>query len=280
MPEWCHITFATAEFSQAAHLLAKSARRFGLTTEVYSRSSPVVAALAGQHPDIMGRRRGAGYWLWKPAIILDALSRCVDGDLILYTDADLTIIQDPEPLFALTNRNPIVLFEHLPRGVFPNGDWTKRDCFVLLDADEPLFWTIPNLMGHIHLYRASDEARRFAQEFLDAASDPRVLTDDPNVMGKPNLPGFSEHRHEQSVMTVIAQKWSLPVFPDPSQMRWGDAVNARVKDGGKAPDDGVERPPVTYDDPIIYNHHKRNRAWPIYIGKRLLREYTGGRFFL
>lgn len=267
-----HITFATANFSQPVHLLQRSVRRFGIFSERYSDTSPVVLDLCKRFPEIMSKPLGFGYWLWKPAIILDAMRRLNDGDVLLYTDADMTMIADPAPLFAATERNPIMVFECLPPGVFLMKHYTKRDCFVLLGADEPRFWNTPQLYASIQLYRVCDRSRAFVAEVLNASSDPRVLTDAPNTCGKPNFEGYVGHREDQSILTILARQHGLPFFPDPSQMRWGRPSDDAVAD--------IERPTVQYA--TTFNiHHKRNRDLPTYLVKRFLtRQYTGGRFWI
>ena len=147
-----HISFTTANFSQAARMLTKSARQYELETRLYDPGHPVIAALRERYPAIMNAKRGAGYWLWKPFIILDAMNNVPDGTPILYTDVALTFVADPAPLLALAKDHPVCLFG------FPakrsQAVWTKRDCFVELDADAPEFWDLPQLWGGMQLYRA------------------------------------------------------------------------------------------------------------------------------
>jgi hypothetical protein len=233
-----HVTFATVEFEQAARLLQQSTARFGLSTEVYSPASSVVVGLLAKFPEIMSQPRGFGYWLWKPAIILDLLEHLPDGDTLLYTDADMAMVADPQRLFSTAERYPIVLFEHMPPGVFLMKEFTKRDCFVLLDADSERFWNTPQLHASIELYRVSDEARAFAREVFDAACNAQALTDCPNVCGLPNFPEFADHRHDQSILTIVARWHELPFFPDPTQLSWGKPRPDAARD--------IERPRVNY----------------------------------
>ncbi len=45
-------------------------------------------------------------------------------------------------------------------------------------------------------------------------------------MGKPNLPGFKDHRHDQAILAMLAIKYGLHTFRDPSQ--WGNhAITTR-----------------------------------------------------
>ena len=54
------------------------------------------------HSTIFTKRRGGGYWLWNPYIILKTLiERMSDNDLLMYQDADSYLIEDAGPLLKL-----------------------------------------------------------------------------------------------------------------------------------------------------------------------------------
>lgn len=213
------ITFATREFARSAVELQQSAARYGLPTTIYTPASPETQDMVRAHPDIAMSRRGAGYWLWKPWLLRHELANAADGDVILYADAGSALIADPATLVALTGPCPIVVFGHRSVGE-PGGmlrRWTKRDCFVLLNADTEEFWNAQCCTATFQLYRNSPEARSFVDEMLAACTDPRILTDAPNVMGRANMPEFVDHRHDQSVLSILALKHALPEHTDPSQ---------------------------------------------------------------
>ena len=70
------------------------------------------------------------------------------------------------------------------------------------------------------IVRKSTESFSFISEWLTYAQDSRALTDDPNVLGKDNYDGFIDHRHDQSILSLLAKKWKLIRYTDPSQ--WGE----------------------------------------------------------
>jgi hypothetical protein len=213
----------------------------------------------------MRQARGGGYWLWKPNIILDALQNSEDGTVVMYTDAAMHMVADPASLLSYALDHPIMLFEHtfpLPNGPvqYPMGSWTKRDAFVLLDAERPECHRQQQLWAGLQIYRNGPEARAFVREVVDAVADARVLTDRPNSQGLDNLPGFREHRHDQSVVSIVAWRHALPHFPDPTQYGhrgWRPALSQDI--------DGVERPAASYGQ--VFEHHRKpdrgvlTRAW-------------------
>jgi hypothetical protein len=254
-----HITFGTPNFASALRQLRSTAAEFGVKTYAYTSAHPRVADLARRHPQIMRERRGGGYWLWKPAIILDALENSDDGTLVMYTDAAMHMIADPRPMLVCALDYPIMLFEHtfpVPAGPisFPMAEWTKRDAFVLLGADTSALHAQQQLMSGVQIYRNNPATRDFLQEVIGAMGDARVLTDIPNTQGLDNLPGFHEHRHDQSILSIVAWRHKLPHFPDPTQ--WGHRGPRPVL---SADIDGVDRPATRYGQ-VFYLHRRRTRG--------------------
>lgn len=192
--------------------------------------------MLAENPWIDLDMRGAGYWLWKPYVLLDALDRVSEGSLVLYTDVAVNYVAPPDGLLRVARGRDIVLFDNVTSEL-TQAIYTKRDCLVLLDADGPADWQRRQLNAAYQLYRAGPRARAFLTELRDAMRDPRVLTDMENSCGKPNLPGFIDHRHDQSVLTILAARHGIEAFRGPSEKRG----------------DGDERS----DYPRIFRHHRR-----------------------
>lgn len=255
-----HLSYATAGYRQAARYLVRSTRKYGLQTRLYGPTHPAVADLHRRYPAIMGARRGAGYWLWKPFITLDAMNSVPDGTAVFYTDVALTFIADPAPLLALADEHPVCLFRTPPQA--DTSVWTKRDCFVELDADTPEFWGLQQLTAGLQLYRAGPQARAFLEKLCAAMANETALTDLPNRHGLPDLPGFRDHRHDQSILTILAHKEGIPIFPDPSQFGpW---------------DKGADGLPYGQ---TVHIHRKHDRGFLDVLWRQVSGAYTGGRGF-
>ncbi len=87
MKTWL-VTFATSAFYAGQLRLAESATSVGGIDEVvtwnYERWSQQEFYRA--HLEVTGRRRGAGFWIWKPFIILDLLRKVSAEDVVFYWD--------------------------------------------------------------------------------------------------------------------------------------------------------------------------------------------------
>lgn len=94
--------------------------------------------------------------------------------------------------------------------------FTKRDAFILMDCDTPAFTETKQRLASFVLLKKTDRAQRFVREWLNYCQDERIVTDNPNVMGKKNYEGFRDNRHDQTVLSLLSKKWGIAAFRDPS----------------------------------------------------------------
>lgn len=217
-PRTILLTYADGPYRDGQARLCASARAVGFSeARAASRADLTKSGFEAAHRDILAQPRGGGYWLWKPYLIRQALDSLGPGDVLLYCDSG----RDD---FYCFDRFPAQLV-HLARTIqqgFVIGPvihqhgagayWTKRDAFLLLDADRPEIVNGPQLQATWSLWRCTPEALRFADLWLAACCDPRIVTDMPNTLGRPNYPGFHEHRHDQSALTLLAYREDVTVL--------------------------------------------------------------------
>ena len=70
-----------------------------------------------KYKSIFEQKRGAGYWLWKPYIILETLNQVPENDFVLYVDAGWVFIKPIDSLVEnLNNANGknMILFKVKP----------------------------------------------------------------------------------------------------------------------------------------------------------------------
>jgi len=218
------ITFGDEKYFKSIELLKKTAYETGGVecVQSYSPESLKDGDFWKKNSFILSRPRGAGYWIWKPYIIMRRMETLNDGDIVLYSDAGLKVIDNLDPLFniAQTDINGGKVLFKLPAVGVPHHKaktWTKRDCFVLTGADYPGYWEADMGNGAVSLWRKSEKNIEFLKEWLRFLRDPRIVTDDPNIAGKPNFLEFRDHRHDQSVLTILSIKHDLEMFRDPTQ---------------------------------------------------------------
>lgn len=221
-----HISFANEEYYKSLDLLEKTSLEIGKIDNFYKYTREWLEKTEFYHKNkyILDKERGNGVWLWKPFIILKTFESLKDGDVVIYSDAGLKVIDNINHLFKVFQERP-----ELPRMIFKvpwvgiqhiAKMWTKRDCFVLMKCDEPIYWNAPMTNGAISLWMKNNENIELLNEWMKYCRDPRIITDDMNMCGYHNFPEFKSHRHDQSILTNLSIKYKFELFRDPTQ--WGN----------------------------------------------------------
>jgi hypothetical protein len=203
-------------FRESRLRLNASARRFGIqAVNSYDIEAIRSTAFYAENKAILDLPRGLGYWLWKPYIILETMNSLAEGDIVVYADSAIEFIAPIDPLIQIcAKEQPVMLFAN---GNLRNSMWTKRDCFILMNGDHKKYWRGLQCDGSFALFRKSPEAMQFLNEFMNYCRDERIITDKANTLGKNNLPDFIEHRHDQSILSLLACRYQIPYYRIPTQ---------------------------------------------------------------
>ena len=207
------VCYSNHIFHNAKQKLINSARMCGEVDTIHSFSPwDIDKEFRQQNKKILKRYRGAGYWLWKPYLIQKVLRTMADNEYLLYMDAGSYIIDSIRPLIDLFAHNkPIICFESHEI----EKHWTKRDCFIALNCDSPLYTDTKQRMATFHLWKKCAASLDFVDEWLRFVVQRKLINDSPSKA--PNYPGFIEHTHDQSIFSLLSKKYDIEAFRDPSQ---------------------------------------------------------------
>jgi hypothetical protein len=167
-----------------------------------------------ENSEIFKNLRGGGFWLWKPFIIKDILSKMNYGDILFYSDVDAIFLDNINILFDICDKNEILLFKNSNQ---INAKWTKRDCFVLMGADDKQYHYAPQVNAAFLTVKKTIFTEKLIDEWIHFSCDYRILTDCENEMGYNNLEEFIEHRHDQSILGILACRWNIELYRDPTE---------------------------------------------------------------
>jgi hypothetical protein len=251
------VCYANRKFAAAQRWLVHSARRFGFDEIcVYRERDLKRTTFFEKHRDILTLPRGAGYWLWKPYYIAHVLRESAPGDIVAYIDSGIEIIADLKPVVDIcASGRGIALFQvHGGHNII----WTKRSCLAGMGCDEPRYHRAQQVMGGFQFYRNCPDSHEFLRQWLDYCCQPQLLTDAPNPPGMENYPEYIDHRHDQSIISLLAARWELPIYRCPSQ--WGnDWAMPEFRIPGM-PLKSVVAPYENSPYGQLIDHHRRNRA--------------------
>jgi hypothetical protein len=182
--------------------LSSSAARNNIVSVEYSPDK-LDAKFIEKNKSVLSNQRGAGYWLWKPYIILNALSKLDNDGCLIYCDADVVILENPEPLF---NSDGYFLCRNY-NGIL-NKYWVKKECYEIVDNK--------NLGDDRHIeacvmgFRKNEKNIKLINEWLTHCENERYVSDTRYIE---QAPEFRDHRHDQAIMSVLVHKHNLNITP-------------------------------------------------------------------
>lgn len=159
------------------------------------------------YKSILDMPKGAGYWLWKPFFILQALNSLDTFDYVLYLDVDIDVTRTPRDFINNADKYAVAACEIQ----YPNYAYTKRDTLITLDVDREPFLSMTQVMGGALAIRNDSIGRMFVTDWLTCCLNPDLLLDTPSKLG-PEHDGFKAHRCDQSILTILMRKYNfIPV---------------------------------------------------------------------
>ena len=230
-------SFATGKFIPGQLGLSQSALAHGAgRVSMWGSEDLQRTQFYRDHREILDVPRGAGYWLWKPFIILTELERLSDGDYLIYCDSG-----NPEkpneisrPLSQLTEWCHAHNGGMLPGVYVPqhgrNTRWIKGECFAVMGCDSDLYRNHPQIQATFSVWERHERSLDFVRTWLQWCKVPAALVDDHIDPSIPDAPDFVAHRHDQAVLTLLALKWGLKCFGSPVEVHWADKKIDRLID--------------------------------------------------
>ncbi len=227
------ITFGGAPYDATTAKTVRDARTFGVDDVlVYDDVWLKQTSFYTQHKWLWSFESGwgCGWNAWKPFIILNALERCPDSD-VLYIDGDTRPIADLTPIFECVQRNGLMLFESQGNS---NRRFTRRDCFVAMGCDSEKYWDARHACGRFSAWGGNDPTvRQILWEWFTYSVNPWCqgwatsklhtyfwMDGITNAVAPADFPEFHRHSAEQSILTILAAKYGVPLHREACQYGW------------------------------------------------------------
>jgi hypothetical protein len=167
-----------------------------------------------KNKSILEHTRGGGYWLWKPYIINKTLDKLNDGDILFYMDSMYYFIENfTHYILNLLSKQDILVWKNKPNEItYLLENWCKMDVVNKYSLYEPMFKKQMHIglcwAGAIVIRKTTDTCKYMA-EWLDMCCCAHDITDSPSVAK--NNTRFREHRHDQSLLSIILYKYKIPM---------------------------------------------------------------------
>lgn len=167
------------------------------------------------HKDYMISEKSYGFWVWKHFIIREALNKIPENDILLYTDIGCHFNHSARDrmqyYYETCLEKGSLLFElsHLPEYMFTKMDTYKR---VFPFGEKSL--KTPQMVGGIIFLKNTQKNKEIFDELKVIGTEKNYHHLNDNESEYPNHTEFQGHRHDQSVLSLIAKKYHLFAITD------------------------------------------------------------------
>ncbi len=205
------INFSHNGFYQSQQHALESAKKFGFETIGYTMKD-IDEQFRLKNSQILSQPKGAGYWLWKPYIILKTLERMNDGDYLIYMDSGAFFIKSPNDYLRMINHKGVLAFS---MSFHKQSTWCKKDCFEHIFGNQNDFHDLSQILASYVFIKKTDTSVEFVKKWLEVCQLQNIIDDSESI--SPNYTDFKEHRHDQAIYSLLVYKYDIMYIPDISQ---------------------------------------------------------------
>lgn len=194
----------------------KKANEFGFHSIPYTEKD-LDCDFNKKNRKILERKRGAGYWVWKPYIILDMLSKIEFGDNLVYMDSGANLCRNVDGILDMIDSRGILTFRLCDYHTLSR--WTIGDCFYVINplGREDDFKSNNMILASFIFMTKTQYLIDFMKKWLYYCEQEFLLIDSHNCIYKNNFPDYIEHRWDQSILSLLCYNNNIMHIPDISQ---------------------------------------------------------------
>lgn len=159
--------------------------------------------------------KGFGYYVWKPYIIEQTLKKIPENSYLFYIDVGCVLHANGkkrllEYVDTLESSGKSVLGFQLTH---KEKTWTKMDVLERMNYTTVEEINTFQCLSGIILFKNTPEARDFVGKWRFFMEENMHWRDDsPSI--SPNDPSFQEHRHDQSIYSILLKQYGGVILED------------------------------------------------------------------
>lgn len=220
-PVTCFLSFADSRMSAALARIEEQARAMKCFDKIriYNEEKLDAVYRDKMKHHLLPSVRGFGYWCWKSHIIHTTLKELPENAVLLYSDAGCHLnpngIERLRHYFDELGKSPLGIKAFTTCSAYIDTNekrWTKGDVFDFFNCrNDTKITDTPQIAATIILCRKCPAALAFLDEWKSVVHNYDSLLDDsPSTSHDMN--GYIEHRHDQSIFSVLFKlKGGIPL---------------------------------------------------------------------
>jgi hypothetical protein len=212
------LNYADGKFLQSQLKNSQSGLAAGFNVVYQMNRSEIESDFIKNNNHIMSQKRGVGYWLWKSYFLHKIISIINSTDILFYADSGSVFVRRMDKIFEAVTSDKRGIVGFKLAGGHLEKHYTKRDLLIHMGMNSEKYTDTPQRMASFMCFRGTDEAKSIVSEYHQLCCNPKLIMDDPNSDGWIE-PNFVDHRHDQSIWSLLTKKHDITILPDPTQ--WG-----------------------------------------------------------
>jgi hypothetical protein len=218
------LTFASSDLEKSLNRISNEARNLNFYDSIlsYTESDLDSNFKAIFNTYLKYGVRGFGYWSWKPQVILQVLNEMEDGDILQYSDVGCYLNKKgldrlcqyfeltkktEKGILAFQNKLPEYPLKYDGREMlnYLEYEWVKGDLIDYFNVrNNAKIINTPTIGATVLFIRKCEQSVKLINEWLNVIKYDFHFIDDTKSKS-PNMDGFIEHRHDQSIFSILCK---------------------------------------------------------------------------
>ena len=186
-----------------------------------------------------GQKRLYGFACWKPEIILSYLDVIPQNSILQYSDIGCHFnykgIKRLNDYIQIADKNNILSFKYNKPNfglkkkfkfqIYYEYQYTKADSwkYLKINSDSEILKT-EQIMSGTMFFKNNSYVRNFLNEWANICQISKLIDDSESI--EANHPNFIEHRHDQSIFSILCKKEKIYNL-SASECEWAEFENKR-----------------------------------------------------
>lgn len=201
------VTFADSKFKESLAIVGKQAAEMNIFDKIYLFRESDLDKNFRKYLKPWLHLRGYGYWRWKPYFCHKVMSQLNDDDIIVY--GDVATAFNPNGIRRLkeyldlvdSSESGILVFEDY----FKEHLYNKIDNLAFFEVDKNSeIIDSEQILAGLWMMRKTPISAALIDEWCNLAKNNEDLFTDVKSK-RTELPEFIEHRHDQSVFSILVK---------------------------------------------------------------------------
>eukprot|EP00929_Paragymnodinium_shiwhaense_P007871 TRINITY_DN111791_c0_g1_i1.p1 TRINITY_DN111791_c0_g1~~TRINITY_DN111791_c0_g1_i1.p1 ORF type:complete len:909 (-),score=124.85 TRINITY_DN111791_c0_g1_i1:3-2729(-) len=208
------VTYASGCCQQSIQRNKRSALEHGVDAAHAYGFDALDPEWAAQNELVLSQKKGGGWWLWKPYVILKTLrDEAVPWHtgVVLWLDAGNFYIGDPRPVVDRALRETDVAAMRLK--CCSESDWTSEEALQRLGGKSYAIADRPQLGAYFLVFRKTATTMAFVEDWLRLSEEPEIIMEYKREASMDAAAGYQRHMADQSVFSVLFKQRGFKAMP-------------------------------------------------------------------